>query len=202
MGSSQVCRYRHLIDDEGTRLNPNSQSRSCDQTTDFSIGAHSRQSHLNNFNTSVNKGNVLHNYSDDRGVTTATGTPSFSSPQSYNPEINATPTNVPIQPENLFMFSANDNAFSQFTFDWGITDIDSNIFESIEPPIHAESDGLSRRSIFGPEREIEIVKALKAEEVDGETNVEDLPNGSPEESPWVRIYHDTPTFMALTRIKA
>lgn len=95
------------------------------------------------------------------------------------------------QPEDALFFSSMDSSADlQFShpFDWGFTDIDSNIFESIgthNPQPELTNSNPFQRGLAGPERDAEIVKALKAEEVDGQPNVEDLPNGSPEESIWV-----------------
>ncbi|CAK7228811.1 hypothetical protein SBRCBS47491_007034 [Sporothrix bragantina] len=102
------------------------------------------------------------------------------------------------------------------TFDWGFTDMpDTNMFEAIgalppppppPPPQHTEpqiiagasptSTADASGSMTGrtpPDRDSEIVRALKAEEVDGQPNTGDLPNGSPEESAWPTVYYQPNT---------
>lgn len=102
-----------------------------------------------------------------------------------------------VQPEDDPMVAADDSLVPRFdrTFDWGFTDVDSDLFESIGA--HAPSDPVNygnttnttrsflRGLVTAPNLDAEIVKALKAEEVDGLPNAEDLPNGSPEQSSWV-----------------
>lgn len=102
-----------------------------------------------------------------------------------------------LQPEDALMVSTDDSLVPRFdrTFDWGFTDVDSGLFESIgahapsDPANHGNTTNTSRSFLCGlvtaPNPDPEIVKALKAEEVDGLPNAEDLPNGSPEQSSWV-----------------
>ncbi|CAK7236008.1 hypothetical protein SCUCBS95973_009460 [Sporothrix curviconia] len=107
------------------------------------------------------------------------------------------------------------------SFDWGFTDVpDTTMFEAIgalppPPPLlplppaaqdvephlvtdasPALSSGASGYSASGrkpPDRDSEIVRALKAEEVNGQPNTGDLPNGSPEESAWPTVYYQSNT---------
>jgi hypothetical protein len=79
--------------------------------------------------------------------------------------------------------------FQQHTFDWGFTDLDYNVFQ----PIGTHAVGSPARGlVLGddlvpvvPERDADIVKAVSAEEVDGQPNVQDMPDGGPEENSWV-----------------
>ncbi|KAH8896621.1 hypothetical protein GQ53DRAFT_889865 [Thozetella sp. PMI_491] len=108
------------------------------------------------------------------------------------------------QPEAVSMLSAEATVIPllNYPFDWGFTEVDSNIFEPIGA--HSQLDASSHRQNGAvPERDAEIVRALKAEEVDGQPNVEDLPNGSPEESSWPNVYRpdapDGPVALPETR---
>lgn len=107
-----------------------------------------------------------------------------------------------------------DGTTAAASFDWGFTDVpDNDIFEaigalpppppppppppqpravSVVSPISSSGSG----SVAGrspPDRDSEIVRALKAEEVDGQPNTGDLPNGSPEESAWPTVYYQPNT---------
>ncbi|KAL1907179.1 hypothetical protein Sste5344_007130 [Sporothrix stenoceras] len=124
--------------------------------------------------------------------------------------------------QNLFFYSTSDEhvwTATQYaegtgaagSFDWGFTDVpDNDIFEAIgalpQPPPPPPSDpqvvivaspiSSGTGSVAGrspPDRDSEIVRALKAEEVDGQPNTGDLPNGSPEESAWPTVYYQPNT---------
>lgn len=122
--------------------------------------------------------------------------PHTMDPSDWFPDLFLSAT-AQVQSEDALMTATDDSVVPRFdrTFDWGFTDANSDMFESIGA--HAPSDlanshnttntprSFLRDLVTAPELDSEIVKALKAEEVDGLPNAEDLPNGSPEQSSWV-----------------
>jgi hypothetical protein len=101
------------------------------------------------------------------------------------------------QQEDDFLLFPNESAeqsephpLQHHTFDWGFTDLDYNVFQ----PIGTHAFGSPAKGLVPgddlvpiiPERDADIVKAVSAEEVDGQPNVQDMPHGEPEENSWVR----------------
>jgi hypothetical protein len=84
---------------------------------------------------------------------------------------------------------AQPQPLQQHTFDWGFTDLDYNVFQ----PIGTHAFGSPATGLvlgddlvpIVPEKNADIVKAVSAEEVDGQPNVQDMPHGEPEENSWV-----------------
>lgn len=100
--------------------------------------------------------------------------------------LNSMAAGVETQLADVF-FLTDNYTMPHFThsFDWGFTDIDYDVFGSIgaqQQPVQTDN---TITTITIIDRDPEIARAIVAEEVDGQPDVKDLPNGSPAESPWV-----------------